>query len=215
MPSISYAITVCNEHVELDRLLSQLSSIRDEDEIVVQMDVSQNDIPTLPEDKKKVLGYIMNLQEQGHIRVILYPLNNDFASFKNNLSGLCTKNYIFQIDADEYPHPELVLNLPLILEHNPEVDVFLTPRINTVKGLTEAHIKQWGWNVTRDDRVNFPDYQWRIWVNNKKIKWVNKVHERLDGFGLYTNLPPIDECCLYHPKDIVRQEKQNNYYSTI
>jgi len=215
MPSISYAITVCNEHVELDRLLSQLSSIRDEDEIVVQMDVSQNDIPTLPEDKKKVLGYIMNLQEQGHIRVILHPLNNDFASFKNNLSGLCTKNYIFQIDADEYPHPELVLNLPLILEHNPEVDVFLTPRINTVKGLTEAHIKQWGWNVTRDDRVNFPDYQWRIWVNNKKIKWVNKVHERLDGFGLYTNLPPIDECCLYHPKDIVRQEKQNNYYSTI
>jgi len=41
MPSISYAITACNEHVELDRLLNQLSSsIRDEDEIVVQMDIT-------------------------------------------------------------------------------------------------------------------------------------------------------------------------------
>ena len=62
MSSISYAITACNEHVELDRLLTQLLSfIKNEDEIVVQMDVLQNDIPTLPEDKKKVLGYIMNL----------------------------------------------------------------------------------------------------------------------------------------------------------
>jgi glycosyltransferase involved in cell wall biosynthesis len=216
MPSISYAISACNEHVELERLLSQLlSSIRDKDEIVVQMDVLQNDILTLPEDKKKVLGYIMNLQEQGKIRSVLYPLNNDFATFKNNLKDLCTKDYIFQIDADEYPHEDLILNLPSILESNPEIDVFLTPRINTVEGLTEAHIKQWGWNVTGDDRVNFPDYQWRIWVNNKKIKWINKVHERLEGFGLYTNLPPIDECCLYHPKDIIRQEKQNNYYNTI
>ncbi len=85
MTNISFAITAHNEHVELDRLLSQLlSSIRDEDEIIVQMDVLQNDIPTLPEDKKKVLCYIMNLQEQGKIRSVLYPLNNDFASFKNN-----------------------------------------------------------------------------------------------------------------------------------
>ena len=39
IPSISYAITACNEHVELDRLLSQLTEhIRPEDEIIVQMD---------------------------------------------------------------------------------------------------------------------------------------------------------------------------------
>ena len=216
MLRISYAITACNEHVELDRLLTQLlSSIRDEDEIVVQMDVSQNDIPTLPEDKKKVLGYIMNLQEQGHIRVILHPLNNDFAEFKNNLKKHCTKDYIFQIDADEYPHQELLGSLPAILEANDDTDVFLVPRINTVEGLTEQYIKQWGWNVDHHDRVNFPDYQWRIWKNIPKIKWINKVHERLDGFGLYTNFPPLDEMCLYHPKDIKRQEKQNNYYNTL
>jgi len=202
MPSISYAITACNEHVELGRLLSQLVlSIRDEDEIIVQMDITATDEVKAVINKYKLINYF-------------HPLNNDFATFKNNLSSLCTKDYIFQIDADEYPHPELILNLPLILEHNPEIDVFLTPRINTVEGLTENHIKQWGWNVEQN-RVNFPDYQWRIWKHNSGIKWINKVHERLDGFKMYTNLPPIDECCLYHPKDIIRQEKQNKYYNTI
>ena len=202
MPSISYAITSCNEHVELDRLLSQLSSsIRDEDEIVIQMDITATDEVKDVVNKYKLMNHF-------------HPLNNDFATFKNNLSSLCTKDYIFQIDADEYPHPELILNLPLILEHNPEIDVFLTPRINTVEGLTEQHIKQWGWNVEQD-RVNFPDYQWRVWKHNSGIKWINKVHERLDGFKMYTNLPPIDECCLYHPKDIIRQEKQNAFYGQI
>jgi glycosyltransferase involved in cell wall biosynthesis len=202
MLSISYAITACNEHVELDRLLSQLSSsIRDEDEIVIQMDITATDEVKDVVNKYKLMNYF-------------HPLNNDFATFKNNLSSLCTKDYIFQIDADEYPHPELIENLPAILEHNPEVDVYLVPRINTVEGLTEQHIKQWGWNVEQD-RVNFPDYQWRIWKHNSGIKWINKVHERLDGFKMYTNLPPIDECCLYHPKDIIRQEKQNAFYGQI
>ena len=202
MPSISYAITACNEYVELDRLLDQLcSSIRDVDEVVVQMDITATEEVKNIVNKYKLINYF-------------HPLNKDFALFKNNLSGLCTMDYIFQIDADEYPHPELVLNLPLILEHNPEIDVFLTPRINTVEGLTETHIKQWGWKV-ESGRVNFPDYQWRIWKHGKGIKWVNKVHEKLDGFGIFTNLPPIEECCLYHPKAIERQEKQNSYYSTL
>ena len=42
MPSISYAITACNEHVELDRLLKQLTEhIRSEDEIVVTDDETE------------------------------------------------------------------------------------------------------------------------------------------------------------------------------
>jgi glycosyltransferase involved in cell wall biosynthesis len=202
MPSISYAITACNEHVELDRLLSQLSSIRDEDEIIVQMDITATDEVKAVVNKYKLMNYF-------------HPLNNDFATFKNNLSSLCTKDYIFQIDADEYPHPELVPLLPSILEANDDTDVFLVPRINTVEGLTEQHIKQWGWNVDHHNRVNFPDYQWRVWKNVPTIKWINKVHERLDGFGLYTNFPPLDEMCLYHPKDIKRQEKQNQFYNTL
>jgi hypothetical protein len=63
--------------------------------------------------------------------------------------------------------------------------------------------------------INWCDYQWRIWRNKPEIKWVNKVHERLDGFKTYVTLPPQEEFSLYHPKTIERQEKQNNYYNTL
>jgi len=202
MPTVSYAVTACNEHEELERLLLLLDlHIQEEDEIVVQLDTSATD------EVKKVL-------ENFAIKVIEFPLNNDFASFKNNLSKHCDRDYIFQIDADEFPQVELLLNLPSILETNFDTDVFLVPRINTVEGLTPEHIQKWGWKV-ENNRVNFPDYQWRIWKNNGNITWKNKVHEVLQGYNSLTDFPPIDELCLIHPKTIVRQEKQNEYYNTL
>jgi hypothetical protein len=201
MPSISYAITACNEHVELERLLSQLTEyIRPEDEIVVQMDITATDEVKDVVNKYKLTNYF-------------HPLNNDFASFKNNLKGLCTKDYIFQIDADEYLSEELLTYLPVILESNPDVEMFSVPRINIVDGLTEQHIKQWGWNVNEKGWVNYPDYQNRILKNISTIHWVNKVHEKLVGAMVTTAIPPGYD--LIHPKDIIRQEKQNAYYNTI
>jgi len=199
MVSISYAITACNEHVELARLLELLeNNIREEDEIVIQLDI---------DNATKEVREVAN-------KYTAHPLNGDFATFKNHLTKFCTKGYIFQIDADEYPNPFLIQSLPQILEYNP-IDVILVPRINTVEGLTAQHVSQWGWNVDDKGWVNFPDYQWRIWKNNKRIKWVNKVHERLDGFETYSLLPQMEEYCLYHPKDIKRQEKQNQFYNTL
>ena len=201
MPSISYAITACNEHVELDRLLNQLSSsIRDEDEIVVQMDITATDEVKAVVNKYKLMNYF-------------HPLNKDFATFKNNLKGICTKDYIFQIDADEYLSEELLSYLPAILEDNSKVEMFSIPRINTVEGLTQEHIKQWGWRVDERGWVNYPDYQNRILKNKPEIHWVNKVHEKIIGAMTTTEIPPgLD---LIHPKTIDRQEKQNNYYNTI
>jgi glycosyltransferase involved in cell wall biosynthesis len=198
MPSISYAITACNEHKELSFLLELLrNNIRQEDEIVIQLDSNATqEVRDISKD------------------YIEFPLNKDFSSFKNNLSKHCTKDYIFQIDADEYPHLNLIANLADIVDYNQTIDVFLVPRINTVSGLTQEHIQKWGWKV-EDDRINFPDYQWRIWKNKRTIFWVNKVHERLAGFKQYSLLPQMEEYCLFHPKDIKRQEKQNQLYETI
>ena len=213
---ISYAVTVCNEFIEIQRLIAfLLNHKRPQDEIVVQMDLHLDELNTQSLDKREVFGYIMKMQEQGHILVVLNPLNNDFAAFKNHLTKQCTGDYIFQIDADELPVESLIQILPDILDKNPENDVFLVPRINTVEGLTKEHIQQWGWNVNGTGWVNWPDYQWRIWKRKSEIKWINKVHERLDGFQTYATLPQDTSLALYHPKTIDRQERQNNYYEQL
>ena len=204
--TISYAITACNEHAELDRLLNQLTEhIRPEDEIVVQMDITATEEVKTVVNKYKLINYF-------------HPLNKDFATFKNNLKGLCTKDYIFQIDADEYLSEELLAYLPTILEDNSNVEMFSIPRINTVEGLTEQHIKQWGWRVDKKGWVNYPDYQNRILKNIPEIHWVNKVHERLEGYKSIAALPgnySLGKLFLYHIKNIEKQEKQNNYYDIL
>ena len=208
---ISYAITVCNEIVEIERLLKLLlNGKRQEDEIVILYD-KQNGHEDIPDLVCNLYGEIdnPNLQfYQGYF-------DNHFANWKNKLTEYCTGDYIFQIDADEFPHKSLLTALPIILESNPDNDVYLVPRVDTVEGLTEEHINKWGWKVDNKGWVNYPDYQWRIWKNKPEIKWGNKVHEKLDGFKTYTTLPSQEELSIYHPKDIKRQEKQNNYYDTL
>ena len=41
------------------------------------------------------------------------------------------------------------------------------------------------------------------------------MHEVLVGHESYTLLPQEEEWCLYHPKHILRQEAQNNFYDTL
>ena len=207
---ISYAVTVCNEFLEIQRLLTfLLENKRINDEIVVLVDMTKNE-PT-----SELLGYLHKLSSNDHITLSEQNFNNHFADWKNKLSSLCKGDYIFQIDADELPNENLIAVLPELLEENNEVDVFLVPRVNTVEGLTPEHIAKWGWRVNDEGWVNWPDYQWRIWKNKPEIQWVNKVHERLDGFKMYTAMPDVEYFALYHPKTIERQEKQNELYDTI
>ena len=63
--------------------------------------------------------------------------------------------------------------------------------------------------------INKYDYQGRIFKNSPEIKWVGKVHEKIEGYKTVSYLPPVEEWSLYHPKSIERQEKQNNYYNTL
>ena len=204
---ISYAITVHNELEELMKLLDFLNNnIREEDEIVIQYDeggVTQEVLEFL-NIKKELHGYT----------VVGFPLNKDFASYKNNLKSNCTGDYIFQIDADEIPHEVMITYLPQVLEDNP-VDIIFVPRVNTVDGLTQEHIQKWRWNVNEKGWVNWPDYKTGIYKNTDDVTWMNKVHEKITGYDTFSNFPAEEHWALYHPKQIDRQEKQNQFYETI
>ena len=200
---ISYAITVCNEFKEIQLLLSfLLENKRKEDEIVVLFDKQSG--------TSEVWSYLNKL----NIKLEAKSFKDHFANWKNYLTSLCSGDYIFQVDADEMISKYCIENLPLVLEYN-NIDVLMVPRINTVKDLTQNHIKKWGWNVDEKGWVNFPDYQWRIYKNNKEIKWKNKVHEVLEGYKTITSLPTEEPWCLKHPKTIERQERQNELYSKL
>ena len=205
---ISYAITVCNELHEVTKLINLLlNSKRKEDEIVILFDKKGG--------TDEVWDCVSELVGEPNCKVISSTFKNHFADWKNKLTGLCTGDYIFQIDADEYPHVHLLKSLHNILEVNPENEVYLVPRVNTVEGLTSKHIQKWGWRVDDNKWVNYPDYQWRIWKNKPEIKWVNKVHEVLSGHKTFAALPASENLSLYHPKEIDRQEKQNEFYNTL
>ena len=204
---ISYAITVCNELEEITKLLDFLqTNIREQDEIVIQFDADNT-----PEE---VVDFLKLQNAMHNYTVVDFPLNKDFASFKNNLKSHCSGDYIFQIDADEIPHQVLIGNLPNLLENNP-VDIIFVPRVNTVEGLTEHHIQKWGWKVNESGWVNWPDYQTRIYKNTPDVTWMNKVHESITGYNTFSNFPAEETWCLYHHKQIQRQEKQNKFYETI
>jgi len=206
---ISYGITVCNEFIEIQRLLTFLiENKRLQDEIVVLVDLSKN-TPT-----SELLGYLHKLSSNNNIILVEDYFKNHFADWKNKLTRACKGDYIFQIDADEMLTPYTLDFIPEVLQQN-DIDVLMVPRINTVEGLTQEHIQKWRWNVNDKGWVNFPDYQWRIYKNTPEIKWENKVHEVLKGYKTISNLPESSQWCLIHNKTIDRQVKQNEYYDGL
>lgn len=207
MVSISYCITTHNEGaIYLENLFQMiLKYIQPEDEIIVVDDFS-NDSSTIDTLAK----YASSLT------VYENALNNDFSAQKNFAKSKCTKDYIVFIDADEVPCDTLMLTMKEILFNNPQVDMYLVPRINMVQGLTQADINRWDWQVNEKGWVNYPDYQTRIIKNIPEILWEGVIHERLSGFSTHSELPSeSSDYCLIHLKEINRQRKQNEFYNNI
>ena len=204
---ISYGITVHNEADELNRLLEILIHKTDvEDEIVICDDYSDDDTQFVIQSWS---------QQYGHnklIKVYQRKLDGDFAAHKNSVIENSDGDYIFHIDADEYPHETLLEQLKQIIEMNDGVDLIWIPRVNTVEGMKEEHIQKWGWRISEKGWVNYPDYQARVFRNHKDIRWTRPLHEYITGSKTYAHLPPHEELSLYHPKTIQKQEQQNMFY---
>lgn len=207
MATLSYCISVCDEAEELNKLLEQLLPwVDNEDEVLILVDQSK-----VTNEVGQVISKFGTLFSNQ--KVIGSNLNGDFSTFKNEFVNNATKDFIFQIDADELLGEELITDVKLVIDVNPNVDLYYVARENYVNGLTPHHISMWGWRIDEKQRVNFPDYQMRIFRNNKQIKWQNKVHEIIVGHKEFVVLP--NRYFLIHTKSIERQEKQNQLYSTL
>ena len=201
---ISYAITVCNEEIEIQQLVTFLLKHKElQDEIVITYD-SNNGSKSTEEYLKNNIGFSWHS----------FEFSDNFSDLKNHTKSMCNGDYIFHLDADEIPHEVLMEQVHTVIEMNP-VDLIWVPRVNTVEGLTDELIQKWGWQVSDKGWVNFPDYQARIFKNHTDIKWVKPVHEIISGHKTYAHLPSHEELSLYHPKTIDRQIKQNQLYSAI
>ena len=200
---ISYGITVHNEAEELQKLLEVLNkNIDKEDEIVVCVDG----------DDEKVEAVLGEYLSENKAIVYKRKLDKDFSAQKNSVIEKSSGDYIFHIDADEYPNEILLQQLKQILEMN-DVDLVWIPRVNTIDGMQSHHIQKWGWRVSEKNWVNYPDYQARVFRRDSEIRWTRPLHEYIKGCKTYAHLPPHEELSLYHPKTIERQEQQNLFYN--
>ena len=204
---ISYGITVHNESEELNKLLEILvHKTQAEDEIVIVQDG----------DDKKVEEVISSWMSQYLDAKGIYwytrKLDGNFADQKNYVIEQSSGDYIFHIDADEYPHETLIEQLPEILTIN-DVDLVWIPRVNTIDGMTEQDVMKWGWRVSEQGWVNYPDYQSRVFRRDENIRWTRPLHEHIVGCKTYSHLPPHEELSLYHPKTIEKQTQQNVFYN--
>lgn len=179
MNNISFAITVCDEVDELEKLLEDVEfCCKPGDEVVVQCDQDKVTVDVI-ELLDSYNGSM--IEDTVPLRYHLFPLDDDFASFKNNLKKECYKQWIFQIDADERLQDGLIEGLHELLELNENVEAMQVPRINIVDYITQDHLRKWGWNYktspnfTHIEQFTTDNQRYRFYKHARLIK--NILHE--------------------------------------
>ena len=209
---ISYLITTHDETDTLGRLLYKIGVDKlDSDEVIIIDDMSTN-IETL-----RLLNEF-NSPSQGYY-VYKHPLNYDYGSHKNYGIEKCSGDYIIAIDGDELlPETLLGESLHELIESNPDIEAYAVPRINDFRGVLPEDVVKWGWRLDNSPtynrpRVNFPDFQWRIFKNIPSIRFRRKLHEKIEGYKRYSFLPAAEEYAIYHDKTIETQRITNERYN--
>jgi len=198
---ITYAICVCDEHNELNSLLSFLTKvIDDEDDINILV------------DSGKVTKEVRCVLEKFNERIIVNERTfcGNFSNHRNYHITKCSGDYIFVLDADEIPKEELIKNIKSF-----DSDVLNIPRINIIPGYTEEWCKSMNFSVNDFGWINWPDYQGRFFKNDGKIKWSLGLHERLIGSDKVSNLEANPRVALWHIKSIEKQNKQDTFYKNL
>jgi hypothetical protein len=209
---ISYCTIVYQEHDEVIRLLNQLKTvITENDEIVVVQSYREKE----EQESEWYLSLKQSVLEFTNIIYGDFHFHKNFSEMKNHMNSLATKDYIFNLDADEYMLDQAYSIINSILLENPTVDLYYLPRINTVEDITQEDIDSWGWNLNEFGWINWPDYQARIYKNNKSIQWTGVVHEHLSGQKNYATISSDPKLAIIHNKHILKQRVQNLFYNHI
>ena len=201
MLTISYVILVHGEN-EVFELVQYIHINKNPDDKIIIL----ND-PTTPEYEKKLKTL--------PVKVINHKLNKDYATHRNAAVEQVKTDYAFFIDADEFPHINLLKNLKAVLEANNKPDLIWLPRLNRFKGIRPIHALEQGWTL-KGDVVNWPDPQTRIYKNRTGIKFVGVLHERLKTLPHHKifHLPNSPEWSLLHRKTIDRQIQDGLRYQS-
>lgn len=201
----SYAITVCNESKEFYELMCFLNKVVDfkKHELVVLLDTG------------KVTQEVYDVIDKfpPH-KLFSRRFDGDFSTHRNFLIDRCNGDYIFMIDADEVPQQKLVENLENIININ-QCDVLFVPKMNICPGWTKEWIRTMGFSINENGWINWPDYQGRIFKNNKQIKFENKCPERICGFRDPTYVHAKPTYGLWHIKSVWRQTGQKVFYEQL
>jgi glycosyltransferase involved in cell wall biosynthesis len=198
---ISYAICVCNEHTELNALLSFLTDVIDnEDEINILV------------DSGKVTDEVRAVLKKFDKRIVINERKfcGNFSKHRNYHITKCKGDYIFVLDADEIPQEALIKNIKTF-----DGDILALPRINIIPGYTEEWCKKMKFSVNEMGWINWPDYQGRFFKNNGKILWSLGLHERLVGSDKVARLQANPQLAIWHIKSVQKQDKQDTFYKNL
>jgi glycosyltransferase involved in cell wall biosynthesis len=150
---LSIAVCVHDEKEYISSLLKRLFRFTQNDgratgheyEIVVIYD---GDLWAESDDIHSTFYHLNSLRSNYGLQLYAHRLNGDFATHKNFMNSKCSGDWILNLDADEWVSEDVLFNLTAVIEHNPDVEAYWFPRVNTVDGLTLSHVQKWNWILT-------------------------------------------------------------------
>ena len=178
--SISYCVLVHDEGESFQKLIDfLLGAMTEFDQLVVVDDFSTEPI---------TVGVLNMLREKNSNKFVVEQraLDGDFSAQKNFANGLCKKEYILNLDADELVSEEFIESIKEIIFLNKEVELYKVPRINTVEGITLEHIYKWKWGIHKlETEVNIEKMAVKsdLYLLLKQHNLVKNEYDANDGTG--------------------------------
>lgn len=163
MATLSVVLAVYNEERNIDRCLSAISNIASE---IVIVDGESNDST-------------VSIARRYNAKIIIRPNQENFHINKKTAIEKATKDWIFQLDADEVVSMKLKAEIKRTLESNPEENGFWIPRRNYFLG---KFLSKGG---------TYPDTTIRLYRRGKGSLPAKSVHEQatVEGKTGYLSSP--------------------------